>query len=130
MSEARALGRQDANPLTVDSTSNTALDKKWQGGKSKGKSGKTTKRRSDEAHDHDDSESVGKFGCSFVCSLKCQIFLYEGDSFCPNTNEGLVYTVYQNMTVVYIYVTLFKKEDWVWHVGWFTEEVWFQGLSM
>ncbi|XP_053380669.1 centrosome-associated protein 350-like isoform X2 [Mercenaria mercenaria] len=66
LSEARALGLQDTNTLAVETATaaaasavNTALDKKWQGGKSKNKASKSTKRRSDEAQDHDDSESVG-----------------------------------------------------------------------
>jgi hypothetical protein len=64
LSEARALGLQDTNTLAVETAAsaaasavNTALEKKWQG---KSKLSKSTKRRSDEAHDHDDSESVGK----------------------------------------------------------------------
>ncbi|XP_060583594.1 centrosome-associated protein 350-like, partial [Ruditapes philippinarum] len=63
LSEARALGLQDTNTLAVETAAsaaasavNTALEKKWQG---KSKLSKSTKRRSDEAHDHDDSESVG-----------------------------------------------------------------------
>ncbi|KAL4219357.1 hypothetical protein ACF0H5_021937 [Mactra antiquata] len=63
LSEARALGLQDTNTLAIETASaaatsavKTALEKKWLGDKPKTKSGK---RHSDEAHDQDDSESIG-----------------------------------------------------------------------
>lgn len=72
MSEARALGLQDTNTLAVETAAaaaasavNTALEKKWQGGKPKSRPSKSTKRRSDEAQDNDDLESIGEL--VFLC---------------------------------------------------------------